>query len=79
MASDFAGGPLPLPILGEDAFMVLGHVTEGIKSSACQILSWCLHTSRDLAGHTGVGGTLADLLWYLWYFDLLGMTDAEVP
>lgn len=27
-----------LPILGEDTFMVLGHVTEGIKSSACRIL-----------------------------------------
>lgn len=77
MASDFAVGPLPLPTPGEDTFMVLGHVTEGIRSSACQILS-CFHTSRDLAGHTGVGGTPADLLWYLWYFDLLGMTEVEV-
>lgn len=39
MASDFAVGPLPLPTPGEDAFMVLGHVTGGIRSSACQILS----------------------------------------
>lgn len=64
-------GPLPLPILEKDAFMVLSQVAESIKSPAWHMLSsWCLQIQR-------AGWTHSLVFEAHWDFDLVGMTVAK--